>query len=662
MTSRPSVETSSASEVARSLASLLSPLLASLFFIEALRLYFADVYLTVWAALFSEPIDLAGLAAGVLMLSAFLVPLLLPLLRRWTSARRIALASAVGLALTRLLLSAGLPFQIEAAASWVSISLYSLFMPAYFAEHHPAHTPRTDRGYLVAGFALALAYDMAIRTLGSSLDLSLQPDWLPVQSVLSTIAITAAYFARVRSLPAHQRRDLPVRPRWAAVLLLSSLGALLFLEYNLFMHASTVSRWLQVDYDLMAITLPAATVVGLLIPRLKGLQSLPAVVFQNLLILASVAAFLWTDGWVSALLILAAQLCIMLDLRLLFQLAASHRFEWKTSTIVGVAFSLSMLVAVLLTLMLTLTFAYAYTLDAFRGLEPVPFIVAGVFLGAAACASAYRGRTGDRSPPEVPWMKQSVAALPVILALAGSVIQPMVNPQPTEQRSLTVMSYNLHQSFGMDNKLDLEEVLDAIRQADADVIGFQEADAGRVPSMSVDQVLWLSRKLNMHSVYGPSWGDTYGVAVLSRYPIVSHERYLLTSEEQQRSCLEARIDVRGRTLTFFSVHLGLNSGERERQLDEVLTYTAQAAPPKVLVGDLNAHPNSHEIGRVLGQFDHSYAIAGTGDGYTSPADAPRQTIDYIFVSPDIQVFSAEVIPALGSDHLPVVAEISLGVP
>jgi endonuclease/exonuclease/phosphatase family metal-dependent hydrolase len=224
------------------------------------------------------------------------------------------------------------------------------------------------------------------------------------------------------------------------------------------------------------------------------------------------------------------------------------------------------------------------------------------------------------------------------------------------------MTYNVHQSFGMDNKLDVAEVGSTIATADPDIVGLQEADAGRVPSLSVDQVLLLSRGLNMHSAYGPSWADTYGVAVLSKHPIVQEMRYLLSSAEQQRACLEATIDLGDQTLTFFSVHLGLNPQERERQLDELLRYTADAPSPKVLVGDFNANPGSHEIGRVLEQFHDAFAVAGIGTGYTSPADAPDETIDYVFVSPDVSVFSAEVLPSLASDHLPVVARISLSSP
>ncbi|MGB9300290.1 MAG: endonuclease/exonuclease/phosphatase family protein, partial [Anaerolineae bacterium] len=70
----------------------------------------------------------------------------------------------------------------------------------------------------------------------------------------------------------------------------------------------------------------------------------------------------------------------------------------------------------------------------------------------------------------------------------------------------------------------------------------------------------------------------------------------------------------------------------------------------------------HEIGRVLEQFENSFALAGAGPGYTSPADAPQETIDYIFVSTDITVLSTEVIPSLASDHLPVTARVQLSTP
>jgi len=656
------VEPISIDRVVRPLALLLTPLLISLFFLQAFRLYFAQVYLVVWGALFSEPVDLTGLAGAALMLLSLLAPLTLPLLRRVTSAANIAFASAIAISLTRPLLNARLPFQAETMTSCAIIALYGLFVPAYFEDYHPATAHRSSRGYLVSGLALALAYDMAIRALGVSQDLGLRPEWLPVQLLLSLVAVGAAFRSHAGDGAAPAQTQPKRLPWWAGVLLLSGLGPLLFLEYNLFMHASTVSRWASVNYDIMSVLIPSATAIGLLVPRFKGLQSWPTVLIQNLVILFAVAGFLLYDGWVSGGLILAAQVCVVLDLRLLFHFVSFHSFERLPSTVVGVALSFSLVTAFLLTFLVTLSFAYAYTLDVFRGTEPLAFIVAALTLAATAVLAASRMWIPGAPPPEVPWIKQSVAALPVVLAIAGFALQPIVNPRPTEPRSLTVMTYNLHQGFGTDQKLDLEQIADTILWADPDIIGLQEADAGRVPSLSVDEVLWLSRRLNMHSAYGPSWGNTYGVAILSKYPIAQQRRYLLSSSEQQRACLEAEIAVDGETLTFFSVHLGLNSPERERQLDEVLAYAADAPTPKVLVGDFNAHPDSHEIERVQQQFVHSFDQAGTGSGYTSPPENPMETIDYIFVSPDIQVLSAEVISSLASDHLPVAARVQLPSP
>lgn len=643
-------------------ASLLTSLLISLFFLQALRLYFVQVYLVVWAALFSDPIDVSGLLVAVLMLLSFLAPLLLPLLGRLTSMGRIALVSAIGVAVVRVFLSAGLSFEAETVASSLVVAFYCLFLPSYFQHYQSQDSQRGGKGYLVAGFILALAYDMAIRALGTTVDLSLRPEWLLVQVVLSGIAIVAAFVSYDDSIFPRENNQDKQSPWWAGVLILSGFGGLLFLEYNLFAHANTIARWVHVDYDLLAILMPLATVIGLLIPRVKRLQTAAAAIVQNLLILLAVGAFLWVDGWLSAALLLIAQIAIILDLRLLFAFVASRSFTRSKSTIVAIALTLSLFLAFILVLILTFSFAYAYTVDVFRGTEPVSFFVAAIVLGITASLATWRAAEPEEIGADIRWAKGSLAAIPIIVAVIALGLQPSLSPQPKPGETITVMTYNLHQAFGMDNKLDLEEVLATITEADPDIVGFQEADAGRVPSLSIDEVLWLARRLNMHSAYGPSWGNTYGVAVLSKYPILDHQRYLLTSHEQQRACLETKIDVSGETLSFFSVHLGLNTPERERQLDEVLAYTAAASPPIVLVGDFNATPDSHEISRVLERFENSFALAGEGSGYTSPADGPYQTIDYVFVSPDIRVLSARVISSLASDHLPVVSRIDMGSP
>lgn len=43
--------------------------------------------------------------------------------------------------------------------------------------------------------------------------------------------------------------------------------------------------------------------------------------------------------------------------------------------------------------------------------------------------------------------------------------------------------------------------------------------------------------------------------------------------------------------------------------------------------------------------------------FSFPSDAPTRKIDYIFVSPDVKVLSADILPVVASDHRPHTAEI-----
>ena len=44
---------------------------------------------------------------------------------------------------------------------------------------------------------------------------------------------------------------------------------------------------------------------------------------------------------------------------------------------------------------------------------------------------------------------------------------------------------------------------------------------------------------------------------------------------------------------------------------------------------------------------------------TFQSDAPTIKIDYIFVSPDVEILNAEVLDIVASDHLPHIAEVNL---
>lgn len=261
-------------------------------------------------------------------------------------------------------------------------------------------------------------------------------------------------------------------------------------------------------------------------------------------------------------------------------------------------------------------------------------------------------------------LTSAAIALPVALADAA--------PKAPD-RELSVVTYNIHHGVGEDGRLDLQRIADEIRSSGAAVAGLQEVDrhwSGR--SDFVDQARWLARELNMHAVYAANLDRDplspgqprrqYGTAILSDYPILSSRNTLLPRPEggEQRGLLEAVIKVRGVSVRIANTHLQHNSAvERTAQITRIMELLGGSREPVVLLGDLNARPESAEIAPLYTRYKDAWAEAGEGDGFTFSADDPRARIDYVFASPEIAVRSVTVLDTLASDHLPLVARLGL---
>jgi vancomycin resistance protein VanJ len=87
---------------------------------------------------------------------------------------------------------------------------------------------------------------------------------------------------------------------------------------------------------------------------------------------------------------------------------------------------------------------------------------------------------------------------------------------------------------------------------------------------------------------------------------------------------------------------------------------AIAADPServVLLGDLNGTMDDRAFGDITSQMHSVQDAAGNGFGFTWPAKFPVMRIDQILVR-GVEPDSSWVLPATGSDHLPVAAAIS----
>ena len=74
------------------------------------------------------------------------------------------------------------------------------------------------------------------------------------------------------------------------------------------------------------------------------------------------------------------------------------------------------------------------------------------------------------------------------------------------------------------------------------------------------------------------------------------------------------------------------------------------------MGDFNVEPGNPVLDPIREKMkDASASFCPLKPSF--PSNEPRIRIDYIFVSPDIEVVSADIAPIVASDHRPHIAEI-----
>jgi endonuclease/exonuclease/phosphatase family metal-dependent hydrolase len=190
--------------------------------------------------------------------------------------------------------------------------------------------------------------------------------------------------------------------------------------------------------------------------------------------------------------------------------------------------------------------------------------------------------------------------------------------------------------------------------------------------------------------------DAFGNAIASRWPIRRRAVHALPGFEEtgeRRSMLGALVETPAGVLPFVTTHLNWKSHHgwvRERQVVAVAgfaaAWAADATFPPVVVGDLNAEPDSQEIRFLCGlvslggrstYFQDAWRVAGDGPGYTWDNRNPYaatgfqrdRRIDYILAGePETSrgrgwvetvrlAFTEPTAGVYPSDHFGIVAEL-----
>ncbi len=223
---------------------------------------------------------------------------------------------------------------------------------------------------------------------------------------------------------------------------------------------------------------------------------------------------------------------------------------------------------------------------------------------------------------------------------------------------LNIMTYNIHHVEGTDGKVDYGRMADVIRELDPDVVALQEVDNGTLRTEGVNQVEKLASlagyKYFVFRRSMPYNGGEYGLAVMSRYPILENESHPLPFRQylEPRSLLITRIkiDENGGFITLANTHLCSQSEEnRIDQVRRINSILSGIEGPVLLAGDFNARREDDSM-RLMwsrGWLDLS---------------APHSRIDYILsrTKEEVKVTGSRMLEdRVTSDHFPILVKIEL---
>lgn len=224
-------------------------------------------------------------------------------------------------------------------------------------------------------------------------------------------------------------------------------------------------------------------------------------------------------------------------------------------------------------------------------------------------------------------------------------------PPPKEVK---IISYNIHSGLDKDMFPSLFDIIDFLRIANADIICLQEVNESAKAGFQVSS---LKEDLNMYAHFGANvveLGSNYGLATYSKYPIISQKHIYLSSKTEQRGMLHTVVKLGGgRKLNIINLHLGLDESERELQLYEVETFVKELSDPYIVLGDFNQGDidvNKNIFKDVAEEVNQNNTLT-----YATSLDR----IDYILVSPDIEIIDYDVIKKNMSDHFPIYAKFKI---
>lgn len=296
------------------------------------------------------------------------------------------------------------------------------------------------------------------------------------------------------------------------------------------------------------------------------------------------------------------------------------------------------------------------------------------------------------------WSRKAwIAVLALVISIPGMMKSYSFGSKTEQEKSLKVMSYNVHFFSHLDGEVTGEEfvnqVINLVREESPDVFCCQEFRQYLPKNNYKKCIEEFSRSIGYPYISYNRNNTPEGNVIFSKYPLsdVSAESvfvkkgfgalttvdagergvfYLANVHLTSYNISDSELKVLGKpaeqhdlldTVGMTVVRkLKLGFQKRNEQVDYMMQDLSALEGPVIVCGDFNETPVSHVYHRMkkAGFYD-SFIDAGRGVKPTYAGSLPWLRIDYVWVNDKVIPLSFERIRHKGSDHYPVVMEFTV---
>ena len=564
----------------------------------------------------------------------------------------------------------------------VGVACFLIFFPSLLISLR--RDKSQDNAFnLTIGLALSILLLIFLRVAGSGQDVTLDGSlrWLSWPLVIAAGIL----------LPGAMRKEdlglagvrLVMSSRMGRVMGLSlGIAAVWTLLYFAFSSPNVLVRWTEANYPLVVGGITLALICFILLMATSGrfmmiLKPKTVIVWNFIFLLSLVLTILpfqlrfptdptgypFYEPTVPTLVFLPLVLTILLfpvilvDFLLFIRELLSIQPTWRG---LGAGFTLGSLYLLVMILAHVFTTVYDYIPvigSAFRDRFWLVYLVAG--LGIALPVLLVRKSTYNLSSPQsLSWKAAAIGVALTVLVITFVFIfgsnRGLKVTQADQDQRLKILTYNIQQGYSEDGLKNFHRQLELIRSIDADIIGLQESDTNRIALGNTDGVRYLADRLKMYSYYGPKTvTGTFGIALLSKYPLLNPRTFFMFSQGEQTATIQAQISAGGKSYNIFVTHLG-NDGPIVQQ--EAILKVVKGLTDVILMGDFNFRPDTEQYHLTTQLLVDAWASIWP-QGFEDSGLIPKDRIDHIFLSPGLSVLEARYDNDPASDHPALTVEI-----